>query len=119
MIPSTDAGIPCRCAAGHTSALQRRAYQCSLPTTMPALTGSRRIRVFVVTRASTQLQMAASEILSTSVLYLTLQDLKPENLLVDAAGYIKVADFGFAKHIAEGRTYTVCGTPEYQVGRQH
>jgi hypothetical protein len=37
---------------------------------------------------------------------------------VDAAGYIKVADFGFAKHIADGRTYTVCGTPEYQVNRQ-
>ena len=30
-------------------------------------------------------------------------------------GYIKMADFGFAKKIGNDRTFTICGTPDYQV----
>ena len=40
------------------------------------------------------------------------RDLKPENILIHKSGFLKLTDFGFAK-IVEGRTYTLCGTPEY------
>jgi len=40
------------------------------------------------------------------------RDLKPENILLARDGYLKLADFGFAK-IVPHRTYTLCGTPEY------
>ncbi|CAD8069210.1 unnamed protein product [Paramecium sonneborni] len=40
------------------------------------------------------------------------RDLKHENLLISADGYLKLIDFGFAVFI-DFRTYTLFGTPEY------
>merc|ERR1719203_65504 len=40
------------------------------------------------------------------------RDLKPENLVLERNGYLKITDFGFAKEV-EGKTFTLCGTPDY------
>ncbi|XP_055884739.1 spermatozoon-associated protein kinase-like isoform X1 [Biomphalaria glabrata] len=57
---------------------------------------------------SAQVAMALQYLHNANVLY---RDLKPENLLVDSTGYIKMADFGFAKRVHQ--TWTLCGTPQY------
>uniref|UniRef100_A0A3B5KTR2 protein kinase C n=1 Tax=Xiphophorus couchianus TaxID=32473 RepID=A0A3B5KTR2_9TELE len=41
-------------------------------------------------------------------------DLKLDNLLMDADGYVRIADFGLCKEMGHGdRTSTFCGTPEF------
>ncbi|KAK4005936.1 cAMP-dependent protein kinase catalytic subunit PRKX [Daphnia magna] len=59
---------------------------------------------------ATQIVLAFEYLHHLGLIY---RDLKPENIMIDTAGYAKVTDFGFTKRIADRRTWTMCGTPEY------
>ena len=40
------------------------------------------------------------------------RNLKPENIMIDEEGYLKLIDFGTAK-IVDGKSFTMVGTPHY------
>lgn len=46
---------------------------------------------------------------------LIYRDIKPENIVLDAEGHVKLVDFAFAKQLASAadRAWTLCGTPQY------
>ena len=45
---------------------------------------------------------------------IVFRDIKPENILVDMDGHIRIADFGLSKIIPENEhSYSFCGSPEY------
>ncbi len=55
--------------------------------------------------------LALEHLHSYGIIY---RDLKPENILMDDEGYLKLADFGMAKHLkGEQKAMSFCGTPEY------
>ena len=42
------------------------------------------------------------------------RDIKPENILIDIDGHIRIADFGLSKIIPKRqKSYSFCGSPEY------
>lgn len=56
--------------------------------------------------------LALHHLHSQNVLY---RDLKPENVLVAADGYVKIADFGLSKEnvVGHNEAKSICGTAEY------
>mmetsp|Transcript_19006 Transcript_19006/g.21857 ORF Transcript_19006/g.21857 Transcript_19006/m.21857 type:complete len:165 (-) Transcript_19006:940-1434(-) len=56
--------------------------------------------------------IALEKIHSKNIMY---RDLKPENVLIDIDGHIKVTDFGLSKQIRrrDETSLTFCGSPEY------
>ncbi len=59
---------------------------------------------------------AASVVYAFATLHakkIAYRDLKPENLVMDTNGYTKLVDFGLAKQLISGKTWTLCGTPDY------
>ncbi|XP_042904976.1 cAMP-dependent protein kinase catalytic subunit 3 isoform X2 [Parasteatoda tepidariorum] len=64
---------------------------------------------------TTSMFYAAEIVLALDYLHklcIAYRDLKPENLLLDRDGHLKITDFGFAKRLTD-KTWTLCGTPEY------
>ena len=72
----------------------------------------RTLPVFVAQFYAAQVAYALACLHDHGIIY---RDLKPENLLLNKSGYLRMADFGFAKELSSDNpiTWTFCGTPEY------
>jgi CRP-like cAMP-binding protein len=78
--------------------------------------------LFTHLRSKGKLPEQAARFYAASVVYafatlhakkIAYRDLKPENLVMNENGYVKLVDFGLAKQLISGKTWTLCGTPDY------
>jgi len=60
---------------------------------------------------SAELLMGLKDLHDLNIIY---RDMKPENILLNRKGHLKLTDFGLSKIILDDdRAYSLCGTPEY------
>lgn len=58
-----------------------------------------------------EIALGLEHVHSMNIIY---RDLKPENLLLDADGHIRITDFGLSKeNVTDDNVRSFCGTPEY------
>ena len=73
-----------------------------------------KVRRFPEERAkfyAAQIILAIGYLHKQSIIY---RDIKPENILMEADGYLCLADFGLAKDLSNNQVaMSFCGTPEY------
>eukprot|EP01035_Chromulina_nebulosa_P019176 gene19176-25021_t len=93
--------------------------QCNLYFVLELLQGG---ELFTHLRNRGKLSEASAKFYASIVVYafsslhskkIAYRDLKPENLVMDSNGYVKLVDFGLAKQLLNGKTWTLCGTPDY------
>lgn len=91
--------------AGHFSSSNRHRHCCHYAE------GPRESHALTSRTRPGQIVLAAEFLHASGMVH---RNVKPENVLVNVNGYVRLANFGAAKQLGRGgRAYTLCGTPDY------